>query len=276
MRKKFAFTLAEVLITLGIIGIIAAMTVPNLVNKYQKNMTVSKVQKAYANINVMAKNIQLNSGCDDVECLGWPTGKGGGITDEDKWVADEFVRLAGLKNAKVYKDTNYFRLAPIYGPKDYKTENKMGFKNIIVTPDGYAYTVIFFGNYYSPEGGTKPNEEMEKNIIVGVGTEFKVGPKGLADNKTLYQYTAGRNFFYFVIYEDFKVSPGVITNYGKVYGLDQLLRHPDWIAGKMQETPYKEAEYRCLPKYKNPTNVGLPQGSGCAALMLLDGWKMNY
>ena len=30
-KARFAFTLAEVLITLGIIGIVAAMTIPNLI-----------------------------------------------------------------------------------------------------------------------------------------------------------------------------------------------------------------------------------------------------
>ena len=34
-QPKSAFTLAEVLITLGIIGVVAAMTLPTLVNKYQ-------------------------------------------------------------------------------------------------------------------------------------------------------------------------------------------------------------------------------------------------
>lgn len=33
---KDGFTLAEVLITLGIIGIVAAMTLPGLINKYEK------------------------------------------------------------------------------------------------------------------------------------------------------------------------------------------------------------------------------------------------
>ena len=35
MKKNSAFTLAEVLITLGIIGIVAAMTLPSLIAKYQ-------------------------------------------------------------------------------------------------------------------------------------------------------------------------------------------------------------------------------------------------
>lgn len=34
--QKKAFTLAEVLITLGIIGVVAAMTLPTLVGEYQK------------------------------------------------------------------------------------------------------------------------------------------------------------------------------------------------------------------------------------------------
>ena len=42
-----AFTLAEVLITLGIIGIVAAMTLPALVGKYQKKVTVERLKKVY-------------------------------------------------------------------------------------------------------------------------------------------------------------------------------------------------------------------------------------
>lgn len=34
--KNYGFTLAEVLITLGIIGIVAAMTLPAIVSKYQE------------------------------------------------------------------------------------------------------------------------------------------------------------------------------------------------------------------------------------------------
>ena len=49
--KKVAFTLAEVLITLGIIGIVAAMTIPTLITNYQKKQTVTKLQKAISVIN---------------------------------------------------------------------------------------------------------------------------------------------------------------------------------------------------------------------------------
>lgn len=36
LKNKKAFTLAEVLITLGIIGVVAAMTLPSLIAKYDE------------------------------------------------------------------------------------------------------------------------------------------------------------------------------------------------------------------------------------------------
>ena len=52
---KKGFTLSEVLITLGIIGVVAAMTLPALVAKYQKIQTVNQLKKAY---NVVGNAIQ--------------------------------------------------------------------------------------------------------------------------------------------------------------------------------------------------------------------------
>ena len=46
--QKAAFTLAEVLITLGIIGVVAAMTLPTLVGNYKKAQTVSQLKKVYS------------------------------------------------------------------------------------------------------------------------------------------------------------------------------------------------------------------------------------
>lgn len=58
MFKKQAFTMAEVLITLGIIGIIAAMTIPALIGKWQKQVFINKVKYTYsilANALIMAQ-----------------------------------------------------------------------------------------------------------------------------------------------------------------------------------------------------------------------------
>ena len=42
-----AFTLAEVLVTLGIIGVVSAMTVPTLMQNYQRQSYVTQLHKVY-------------------------------------------------------------------------------------------------------------------------------------------------------------------------------------------------------------------------------------
>ena len=48
LTRKSAFTLAEVLITLGIIGIVAAMTLPALIQSHREKQTVSQLKKFYS------------------------------------------------------------------------------------------------------------------------------------------------------------------------------------------------------------------------------------
>lgn len=50
MKKNRAFTLAEVLVTVGIIGVVAAMTLPSVITNYQKKQTVAKLKKVYTTL----------------------------------------------------------------------------------------------------------------------------------------------------------------------------------------------------------------------------------
>ena len=49
--RRVAFTLAETLITIGIIGVVSALTIPNLIQEHQKRATVTKLQKGISIIN---------------------------------------------------------------------------------------------------------------------------------------------------------------------------------------------------------------------------------
>ena len=51
LYKQAAFTLAEVLITLGIIGVVAAMTMPSLISNYRHKVLESQFKKAYSVIS---------------------------------------------------------------------------------------------------------------------------------------------------------------------------------------------------------------------------------
>ena len=56
------FTLAEVLITLVIIGVIAAITVPTLIIKHQKEQTVTRLKKAYSDLSNVIKYSEVSNG----------------------------------------------------------------------------------------------------------------------------------------------------------------------------------------------------------------------
>ena len=45
--KKYGFTLAEVLVTLGVIGVVSAMTIPTLMQNHQKKTYVTQLHKIY-------------------------------------------------------------------------------------------------------------------------------------------------------------------------------------------------------------------------------------
>ena len=47
MKKLFAFTLSETLITLGIIGVVATLTLPNVMTQYKNKVYVAQLQKVY-------------------------------------------------------------------------------------------------------------------------------------------------------------------------------------------------------------------------------------
>src|SRR6056297_2807878 len=68
-KKNKAFTLAEVLITLEDVGIVAALTIPSMVYDYQKQQYVTGLKKAYNQFNQALQLLTLNYNCiDNLQC----------------------------------------------------------------------------------------------------------------------------------------------------------------------------------------------------------------
>lgn len=61
-KCKSGFTLAEILLTLGIIGVVAAITIPGLITEYQKRATVTKLKRAISVINQAYKQSYEDNG----------------------------------------------------------------------------------------------------------------------------------------------------------------------------------------------------------------------
>ena len=66
--KRIAFTLAEVLITLGIIGIVVALTIPNLVQGYRKRVVETRLKEFYTITQQAFKMAEAENG--DIENWG--------------------------------------------------------------------------------------------------------------------------------------------------------------------------------------------------------------
>lgn len=64
------FTLAEVLITLGIIGVVAAITIPVLFSKYQDMVLKQQFKRAYSNIQQAYQQVYSDTGYN-YECYYW-------------------------------------------------------------------------------------------------------------------------------------------------------------------------------------------------------------
>ena len=62
---KSAFTLAEVLITLGIIGVVAAMTMPALIANHREQEYISKLKKVYSTLSQAYISVQNENGSAD-------------------------------------------------------------------------------------------------------------------------------------------------------------------------------------------------------------------
>ncbi len=90
-----AFTLAEVLITLAIIGIVAALTIPSLIAKYEKKVTVSRIQK---DIAVLEQALRMSE-AENGEMATWTLPETS-HTENTKFFAEKYL-LPYLKTQKV-------------------------------------------------------------------------------------------------------------------------------------------------------------------------------
>ncbi len=60
--EKYAFSLAEVLIALGIIGVVAALTIPALIGYNEKEETVSKLKNIYSTVSQAIDKATIENG----------------------------------------------------------------------------------------------------------------------------------------------------------------------------------------------------------------------
>lgn len=96
MDKK-AFTIAEVLITIGILGIVMAMTLPNLIKDYRKKVTVEQLKKAYSVVSNALEMSQHENG----DLKYWNVQNLGSTSDDYSIVITNFLNTYILPYMKI-------------------------------------------------------------------------------------------------------------------------------------------------------------------------------
>ena len=86
-KSLFAFTLAEVLITLGVIGVVAAMTMPTVIKKYQQHVLETRLKKTYSLFNQAVKMAEAVEG----PAKYWDKGLSGNEKENSKKVAEKYI-----------------------------------------------------------------------------------------------------------------------------------------------------------------------------------------
>ena len=100
--KKFnAFTLAEVLITLGVIGVVAAMTLPTLIHNYKKSVVENKVKSMYSIISNAVRMSEAKYG----EMAEWDRCDVDSSYECSKHILEKYV-FPELKIAKICGEDN--------------------------------------------------------------------------------------------------------------------------------------------------------------------------
>ena len=139
--KKLAFTLAEVLITLGIIGVVAAMTLPTVIQNYQKQETVTRLKSTYSILNQVYKISIAENG----EPENWiPVGE---ISVEEYFNKYFKPYIKILKMCETYKDCGYKTQTPWIMLEGSQSQTSIGkYDNWVtcVLPNG---TVILYMSF---------------------------------------------------------------------------------------------------------------------------------
>jgi competence protein ComGC len=255
IRKSTAFTLAEVLITLGIIGVVAALTIPALVNNVQKRQYVVALQKFYTTQMDGWSRLLADEGSEQLEDTSVFHSIDGSYCSIPDASGDVCKPL--FDNLK-----KYFSFSIVTAPS-YKIHLLNGDeyddytdKPVLAFADG---SIMFYEGLLI--AADKRNETRQAQIEAGGGHmhsmqgEFYIDVNGFKKPNVF-----GRDIFYFELSGDGKLY----TQYGKDWSL--------FWSGNSNQIWQNNTSCGTVGN----TDMSSVHGDGCAARIMDEGWQMNY
>ena len=187
LKRNAAFTLAEVLITLGIIGVVAAITIPTLISNHQKEVVGKRLQKFYSTMQNAFNFAMIDHG--EMSYWEFPTKQNDGDQMSKFATTYIFPYLKGVSQC----DTNSNPECFSYGSEIFD----QGLPAIYIFSDGSCFGMNIGGSgvgagnihiYYDYNCMQKPNiygKDVFDFIIRWVNNEYVFKAGGYATvNKT--------------------------------------------------------------------------------------------
>ena len=237
------FTMAEVLIILGIIGIIAAMTFPSLVAKHQKYITAISLKRTY---NILQQAIN-RSVADHGEVGEWDLAGIRGYANisntQRQELLEQFVSIYIVPYFSKLRDVEFTKF------------KNLGYEQILgidgsPTPTmfdiGGEYLILTDGTIIGITIDNTGNQGTEENpIYVTTNLAFYVDINGKKNPNTI-----GKDIFVFILITDPEITSNRFRLYGCGYGSNRTT----------------------ILELCRSSEGG---GRYCGCLMMMDGWEIR-
>ena len=235
--KRVAFTLAEVLITLGIIGVVAALTLPTLIANYQKKVLVTQFKRSIVFVQNSYRKILADEEVDSLfdTPFAFKTCKRNShmpSRDDCSWgtYQDKFASKFGYELLSI----DSLKSSPLRSLKDDGI-------NSYISSNGFCLAFI-----------SDRDEYMSDKQSVHLGSFVDVNCDK-APNKV------GRDFFFLLFNSDAKFDFDGYGGWEDVEGMKDLCNEDIFKAIDFEDHFW----YRAV-------------GVNCAARIMSEGWVMNY
>lgn len=247
-KKNIAFTLAEIIIIIGIIGIIAELTIPPVIFGIQKQQYILGLKKFYSNLSQALLEYTIDNGTPG-DLLGTPI------------FSSSYADITTLLGSKYFKTQKVCKLfsngtecwpqkIDDSGPNGHnatKTMTSVANKMGMITSDGMTVLV----DYYYPDCN------YNECIYLYVDVNGIKGPNAY-----------GRDYFRLIVTRNLKIFGTGTEMINPAYDSGGHHYHYGNNNGTWKERCSDEGPYGKISPFFN--------GSYCSARPIEEGWQMNY
>lgn len=265
--KKQGFTLAEILITLGIVGVVSALTVPALITSTKNKANAAKLSSAVLNLENAFTNAIAQEGAENLYGTNmWSENKINATEGNKALFAErigQYLRLSGYENSdNDFYGTNQICAMSVGGGTNKSAciasgQRFAGNEQMFTlkTNDGVAIHIRTYKHSDEEIATQKTAAIAEGCTYYTNAADIVIDVNGKDSPNTL-----GRDIFWFELGENGTLYPSGSKDVARI---------------EPQHGRWDEASVAACNNASKGSLEGL-RGIGCAGRVVADGYKINY